>query len=63
VKAYLDPPRMTCAACGSVLLVGRPRVNYAPVECLNKPCPNYAQKFAYQLVEVELNVLPMQPIQ
>lgn len=62
MKAYLDAPRMTCAACGSILLTGRPRpgeqFNYVQVECLNKSCPNHARRFAYRQTEVELHELP-----
>lgn len=63
MKAYVNPPILVCGACGSILLVQRPRNGYAPVRCLADQCKEKDKPYAYKLPEIELDALPIeQPI-
>lgn len=60
MKAYADAPRLLCGECGSQLLIQRPRGSWCPVRCLNAHCAEKDIPYAYQLVEVELNLVPVE---
>lgn len=54
MKAFVNPPMLTCAHCGSVMLIQRPRDGYAPVRCLNKDCEHFDVVYGYELVQLNL---------